>query len=262
MVIETHWMKPSLQDRANQLAHRTFLGGSPEEFEAMGRLQLITALRCGLYPDSKVVDIGCGCLRGGYWLINFLQPEKYFGIEPNVEMLAIGKNDILGPKLLEEKRPRFLSNDRFDLAGFGEVFDFFIACSIWIHASKQQIRDMLDSFDSWGADDAVFLADYLPAGRGKDYTGHRWIGRSHESDVPGVVRHEFRWIQEECSKRNFSVTESPVDRTRHICLLVAKGNGAAPIRGHLRDLMGGKSAREAPRRQKLLGRALAALRIR
>jgi hypothetical protein len=201
-------------------------------------------------------------LRGGYWLINFLQREKYFGIEPNVEMLTIGKDDILGPKLIEEKRPRFLSNDRFDLAEFGELFDFFIACSVWIHASKQQIRDMLDSFDSWGADDAVFLANYLPAKQGKDYTGHRWIGRSHESDVPGVVRHEFRWIQEECGKRNLSVTELPVDRKRHIWLLVAKGNGAAPLRGHLRELTGEKSAVQACREQKFLSRALAVLRIR
>lgn len=255
-------MRPTLQDRANELSRETFLGGPAHEFEAMGRFQLITLLRCGLYPDSKVIDIGCGCLRGGYWLINFLQPGKYFGIEPNVEMLAVGKNEILGPTLLEEKRPRFLTNDRFDLGGFGEVFDFFTACSVWIHASKQQIRDMLDSFDSWGADNAVFLANYLPAKPGKDYTGHQWVGRSHQSNVAGIVRHEFRWIEEECGRRNLSVTELPVERIQHVWLLVAKGNGAAPMKGYLRDLINGKPDRKTNRRIKLLSRALAVLRLR
>jgi SAM-dependent methyltransferase len=255
-------MKLTLQDRANELSHQTFLGGPAHEFEAMGRFQLITLLRCGLYPDSKVVDIGCGCLRGGYWLINFLQPGKYFGIEPNLEMLAVGKNQILGTPLLEEKRPHFLSNDRFDLGGFGEVFDFFIASSVWIHASKQQICNMLDSFSSWGADDSVFLANYRPARRGKDYTGYRWIGRSHESDAPGVVRHEFRWIQEECRRRNFSVTELPVDSIRHVWLLVAKGKGAAPMNGYLRDLINGKPARGKHREKRVLPRALAVLGMR
>jgi len=255
-------MTPTLQVRANELSRQNFLGGPASEFEVMGRLQLITLLRCGLYPDSKVVDIGCGCLRGGYWLINFLQAGNYFGIEPNVKMLALGKNEILGTPLLKEKRPHFLSNDRFDLSEFGEVFDFFIACSVWIHASKQQILHMLDSFASWGADDAVFLADYLPAKPGKDYTGDRWLGRSHESDAPGVVRHAFSWIQEECGKRNFSVTELPIQTIRHVWLLVAKGNGAAPMDGYLRDLIHGKRQEKPSRKHRLLTRALTALRRR
>ena len=72
-----------LQDRAERLAQDMFLGGPVETFEAIGRLQLITLLRCGLYPDSRVLDLGCGSLRGGYWLVHFLRPERYFGIEPN-----------------------------------------------------------------------------------------------------------------------------------------------------------------------------------
>jgi len=255
-------MKPTLQDRANELSHQNFLGGPAHEFEAMGRLQLITLLRCGLYPDSKVVDIGCGCLRGGYWLINFLERGNYFGIEPNGEMLALGKNEILGPTLLEEKRPRFLTNDRFDLSEFGEVFDFFVASSVWIHACKRQIRAMLDAFDSWGTGNAVFLANFLPAKPGKDYNGDRWVGRSHESDIPGVVRHDFKWIEEECARRNFSATQAPVDGKRHVWLSVAKGHGNAPLNGYFRDLMALTSEVQTRRKQTLLTRALAIMQER
>jgi hypothetical protein len=49
--------------------------------EIAGRLQFAMLIREGVYPSSKVLDIGCGCLRGGYWLIHFLGS---FGLEPRV----------------------------------------------------------------------------------------------------------------------------------------------------------------------------------
>jgi hypothetical protein len=62
----------TLHHKAERLAKETFLGGPVRDFERVGRLQLITLLRSGLYPQSKVLDLGCGCLRGGYWLTHFL----------------------------------------------------------------------------------------------------------------------------------------------------------------------------------------------
>jgi hypothetical protein len=43
-----------------------FVGGPVKDFEKLGRLQLMLLLQEGVYPHSKVLDIGCGCLRGGY----------------------------------------------------------------------------------------------------------------------------------------------------------------------------------------------------
>ena len=74
-----------LQKKAEELSSTIFLGGPTKFIEIVGRLQLIILLKEGLYPDSKVLDIGCGCLRGGYWLIHFLNPNCYFGIEPKYQ---------------------------------------------------------------------------------------------------------------------------------------------------------------------------------
>jgi SAM-dependent methyltransferase len=227
-----------LQHRAARLAQGMFLGGPVGTFEAIGRLQLITLLRCGLYPDSRVLDLGCGSLRGGYWLVHFLQPDRYFGIEPNAAMLDVGRNEILGAELMAEKRPKFLTNDNFDPAEFGAEFDFFLARSIWTHASREQIRQMLDSFTLYGAGDGVFLTSYLPVEYGQTgYSDEGWVGRSHESDTRGVVRHELRWIESECRKRSFSLQELPVDRKRQVWLLIAKGEGATPMSTYLEDLI-------------------------
>jgi hypothetical protein len=71
------------------------------------------------------LDIGCGCLRAGYWLIHFLNPRCYFGMEPNRTMLEAGIEKILEPGLIDLKRPRFDCNADFDFSIFGERFDFF-----------------------------------------------------------------------------------------------------------------------------------------
>jgi len=80
-------------------------------------LSFPTLIREGLWPPSKVLDIGCGALRAGYWLVRFLEPERYYGIERNRKMLDNGIEYVLTPALLRAKRPAFDHNDRFRRVG-------------------------------------------------------------------------------------------------------------------------------------------------
>ncbi|HEY8164161.1 MAG TPA: hypothetical protein VIF83_01280 [Gemmatimonadaceae bacterium] len=203
-----------LQDKAELLGAKKFLGVPIVDFERGGREQLIYLLAAGLNPDAKVVDLGCGVLRGGYWLIHFLNPECYCGIEPRTERLEMGISTILEPETLTAKHPRFDSNPNFDTSVFGEKFNFFLAYSIWTHASKSQIQTMLDSFVRDAKDEGVFLTTYFPASwRRRDYLGSKWIGTSHESDVPGCIHHSLRWIRAECEKRGLVARELGKDKT-------------------------------------------------
>ncbi|HEV7798776.1 MAG TPA: class I SAM-dependent methyltransferase, partial [Pyrinomonadaceae bacterium] len=136
----------NLQKRAELLGEKAFLGVPVQGFAKGGRELLTYLLNAGLNPDSRVVDIGCGVLRGGYWLIHFLNPNCYCGIEPHEGRLEMGVHTILEPEVLAAKRPRFDTNPRFDTSVFGEKFDFFLAYSVWTHAAKPQIEAMLDSF--------------------------------------------------------------------------------------------------------------------
>jgi SAM-dependent methyltransferase len=202
-------MKSALQREAEALARSgVFLGGPVEVFEWLGRHQLILLLEHGLMPASKVLDIGCGCLRAGYWLIHFLQPGCYFGIEPNTSMLDAGRKALFTQELLAHKRPTFSADDDFDLSVFGTVFDFVLARSIWTHAAPRQIQRMLDGFVAHTTSGAVFLASYRRARRTEEqYAGCDWVGRSHASDTPGMVGYTLEWIERECSERNLRVTE-------------------------------------------------------
>ncbi len=186
----------------------TFLGGPEHLFEEAGRKMLMLLLNEKLMPYSKLLDIGCGCLRGGYWLIRFLDEGSYFGIEPNEKMLNIGKDKLLDELLLEQKRPQFDHNTSFDASVFDTRFDFFLARSIWTHASKSQILNMLDSFVENTNTQATFLTSYLEAKTpAEEYEGEGWIGKSHESGVAGVVKHSFAWVKKRCEERSLKAEQ-------------------------------------------------------
>jgi hypothetical protein len=204
----------TLQERFEALAKGKFLGVPVEGFEAGGREQLRYLRRAGLSPRCKLVDLGCGVLRAGYWIIRFLDAGCYCGIEPHRERLQIGINLILDPGTVELKRPRFDGNPNFDTSVFAERFDFFLAYSIWTHASKPQIQSMLDNFVRDSSDRGIFLTTYLPAGWwSRDYCGEQWYGTSHESEVPGCIRHTFKWIRAECERRKLLVSKLSRDET-------------------------------------------------
>jgi SAM-dependent methyltransferase len=190
------------QDLGHRLhSQGVFVGCPLDGFELTARDPLCLALMEGLDRDSVVLEVGCGCLRVGYWFIDYLNHGKYCGIEPNARMLAAGSELLLGD-LARVKRPRFSCNDDFDFGVFGTAFDQVIAFSIWSHASKRQISAMLDSFKKTAKPGARFLASWFPPREGMpDYQGTSWVGRSHQSDQPGVIAHDPNWLKTAASSR-------------------------------------------------------------
>jgi hypothetical protein len=199
----------TLMDRAKQIADQgIFTGGTMSRFEIAGRTLFITLLGEGLIPGSKVLDIGCGCLRGGYWLIHFLDKSCYFGIEPNQKMVNAGVKYLFEPGVIEQKKPVFDHNTDFNFEIFKEKFDFFAALSIWTHASKPQIQSMLDGFAGTATDNGVFITSYYPATFFKrDYQGENWIGPGNPLSPHGMVHHSLSWIKSESAKRGLIAKE-------------------------------------------------------
>jgi hypothetical protein len=196
-------------EKAERLeADGIFLGGRRKHFENAGRKLLMTLLNEGLLPGSQVLDIGCGCLRGGYWLIHFLDSGGYCGIEPNVQMLEAGRRIVLEPGLETAKQPSFDNNSVFDLGVFDRKFDFVVARSIWTHTSKVQIESMLDGFVETASEGATFIASFKsPSLFRRDYRGARWIGLSHDPEsAEGAVRHSMYWVRKQCKKRALVAT--------------------------------------------------------
>ena len=64
--------------------HRDFIGA---HWDLLGKLQLDFMLHQGLKPDQKVLDIGCGALRAGIPLTNYLNASGYFGTDVNESLI-------------------------------------------------------------------------------------------------------------------------------------------------------------------------------
>jgi len=96
----------SLQQRGESLYEvTTQIGCGIKRFEKTGRTQLESLIRHGLNPWDKLLDIGCGALCGGYWMINFLRPGCYFGVEPNTFMFNAGVEHLVEEGLFPAQRP-------------------------------------------------------------------------------------------------------------------------------------------------------------
>jgi SAM-dependent methyltransferase len=152
----------SLQEIAKRIADSTggFTGGPADAFGEMGLFTLESLKENGLRPDHRVLDVGCGALRLGYWLVRFLNADRYFGLEPVKKYVDAGMKYAIGPELAAAKKPRFDHNQNFDFSPFGETFDFVVARSIFSHASPRLVFLALDSFRDHASESGMMLTSY------------------------------------------------------------------------------------------------------
>lgn len=154
----------SVEEVARRIAEATggFTGGPIEKFGEVGKRTLVTLKQAGLRRDDCVLDVGCGALRLGHWLVRFLQPDRYYGLEPKAHYVKAGLKHAIGPELQAKKRPRFDHNRAFDFSVFGVKFDFVIARSIFSHASPDMVCRVLESFRDNSSEHGVMLVSYKP----------------------------------------------------------------------------------------------------
>jgi hypothetical protein len=89
--------------------------GPPDQFELIGQAQFEHLRHWGLAANHYLLDIGCGSLRGGRFAIRILEPEHYYGVEPNQWLIDEGIKHELGAQLLQLKRPVFSNDAEFNL---------------------------------------------------------------------------------------------------------------------------------------------------
>ncbi len=152
--------------------HRAYVG-APEGYDISGALQFNLLTFLGLRQEHYLLDIGCGSLRGGRLFIVYLEPERYYGIEPQQWLVeeAIAKE--VGQDLIDLKRPVFSNDSHFGLTTFGRQFDFVVAHSIFSHASSTHIERCLSEAKRVMAPNALFVATFMQNER--DYEGDSWM---------------------------------------------------------------------------------------
>ena len=115
--------------------HRGFVGGLWNE---IGQLQFDFMISRGLTPESKLLDVGCGALRGGVHFVRHLDDGNYYGIDINKSLLEAGHQE-LREAGLAGRRVHLQRTEQFDASGFGVQFDFGISVSLITHLHANQI---------------------------------------------------------------------------------------------------------------------------
>ena len=77
------------------------------------QFNLLTFL--GLREHHYLLDVGCGSLRGGRLFISYLLTGRYFGIEPNRQLIKDGIENELGEGIIPVKRPVFSHDEKLSI---------------------------------------------------------------------------------------------------------------------------------------------------
>jgi SAM-dependent methyltransferase len=115
-------------------AVRHALVGPADLWEMKRRFQIGFLRERGLLPGHRILDLGCGTLRGGIPLIEYLQVGHYTGLEVRPEVLAEGRKELVEAGLAA-KHPTLLVCDRLDALALPVRFDFVWAFAVLIHMS-------------------------------------------------------------------------------------------------------------------------------
>lgn len=160
---------PGMYDDVERIAadvaagrHRDVIGGLWDE---MGALQLAFLKSQGLKPEHRLLDVGCGSLRGGVHFVRHLDAGNYYGVDVSAALLDAGYEREIGPLGLKPKLPRgnLLAGGDFNTTSFGVAFDYAIAQSVFTHLPLNLIALALEETARVMKPGGTFFATFFHA---------------------------------------------------------------------------------------------------
>lgn len=108
----------------------------------IGKLQFEFFKERGLRNDHRFLDIGCGNLRAGRYFINFLEKDRYVGIDVSMKILKAAELEIKNLGLAAKEPKVFLTQDlKFDELADSEKFDYINAHSVFTHIPESDVAE-------------------------------------------------------------------------------------------------------------------------
>lgn len=178
----------------SEIELRHSLVGPAKLWKMKREFQINFLKEVGLEPRHYLLDIGCGTLRGGIPLIEYLNEERYFGIERRKEVLDEGRKE-LAERGLTNKKPQLIVADISNVS-LAQEFDFIWAFSVLIHMHNHILYDALNFISKHLSDTGFFYAN-VQIGNKAD---RHWQG------FPLVWR-SLSFYEEACSRNRLAVSD-------------------------------------------------------
>jgi cyclopropane fatty-acyl-phospholipid synthase-like methyltransferase len=145
----------------------------------------------GLQPEHRLLDIGCGTLRGGLPLIEYLQAEHYVGIEARAPVLEEARQE-LDEAGLTHKRPLLMCASDPSQIELTARFDFIWAFSVLFHLRDEFVDGYLGLISSALAEGGAFYANVMLGDRpAAEWQGFPVLSRPRESYERWATSHEL-----------------------------------------------------------------------
>jgi ubiquinone/menaquinone biosynthesis C-methylase UbiE len=129
-------------------------------WEEIGKLQFDYLVEQGLEPGHRMLDVGCGSLRGGVHFVGYLEDGRYHGLDINPQLLEAGRGE-LARAGLGDRRVELIADEAFSFGRFGERFDFALAQSVFTHLPLNSIMRCLSEMERVLVDGGRFYATFF-----------------------------------------------------------------------------------------------------
>lgn len=197
-----------------QLDPHRAVGGA---WEQIGRHQFDFLVNNGLQPHHRMLDIGCGTLRGGRHFLRYLNSRNYSGMDISPKAIDYGKQ-LVQQEGLSEKQPRLLVSRNRDLRFeefSGETFDYLLAQSVFTHLKPEHIEECFRHVGRIMKSDSVFFFTF------KEKPEYR------QSGLKGF-HYPFSYFQTLADQFGFQVKNRSLDykhpRGQHLAVLSKKAS--------------------------------------
>lgn len=139
---DSHYYSNIDKDKLN---HRKYIG---DKWDEIGKLQFDFLKKEGLKPHHKLIDIGCGSLRGGIHFIEYLNEFNYYGTDINPNLIELGLTKELNPSFKNKVNTNnFIISKNFDFNFNVDYFDYAIALSVFTHLRKNNVLQCLENLN-------------------------------------------------------------------------------------------------------------------
>jgi cyclopropane fatty-acyl-phospholipid synthase-like methyltransferase len=125
----------------------------------------------GLRPEHRLLDIGCGTLRGGIPLIDYLDCGNYVGVESRPKVLEEGRRELVESGF-EHKRPLLINAAHPAEIEPEAPFDFAWAFSVLFHMPDEVVDAYLSFVSGALAERGELYANVLLG----DGPPEKWCG--------------------------------------------------------------------------------------
>lgn len=170
--------------------HRRAVG--PGSWEEMGKHQFHFLVKNGLRPEYYFLEVGCGALRAGGHIINYLEKGRYFAIDNEVSLLESAVRVEIVQHSLKRKRPTLHLTSNFDLSFVPEeiMFKMAWAHSVFTHLTPEMISRCMSSVRARLTPNGVFFATFNEADRVDLSRPHGWRDELLTTRYPRSVLEE------------------------------------------------------------------------